>query len=396
MSRKSSNRGITLIALVVSIIVLLILAGISISMLTGNNGILQKTADAKERTDNAQITERIQLAYHSALAGGKGSYTKESLEVELEKEFGQNNYNVNDDSDEEWILFAKVQGKEQSITIPAGEIDLSVDTTWQQAFIFPTYGNYTRYTLDETNKTLTLKSGPPLTTENVEIKKYAIINGIKYNTKFPDSCNALFVNSQMKTLTIDATIDTSNVIDMNRMFLSCDKLSSLKISGFNTCNVTNMEYMFYGCNSLREIDLSNWNTASVKNMGNMFQGCGALEHLNLSQFDTKIVEKMNAMFLGCNSLVSLDLSSFNTNNVTNMAYMFASQTSLESELIESKIKTIYVSNNFVINSVEESEKMFKGCSKLEGGNGTIYDENKIDASMAHIDTGENPGYFTAK
>ena len=37
MSRKSSNRGITLIALVISIIVLLILAGISISMLSGDN-----------------------------------------------------------------------------------------------------------------------------------------------------------------------------------------------------------------------------------------------------------------------------------------------------------------------------------------------------------------------
>ena len=41
------NKGITLIALVVTIIVLLILAGISISMLTGQNGILNRASEAK-------------------------------------------------------------------------------------------------------------------------------------------------------------------------------------------------------------------------------------------------------------------------------------------------------------------------------------------------------------
>ena len=47
------NRGITLIALVVTIIVLLILAGISISMLTGQNGILNRASEAKEKTETA-------------------------------------------------------------------------------------------------------------------------------------------------------------------------------------------------------------------------------------------------------------------------------------------------------------------------------------------------------
>ena len=41
------DKGITLIALVVTIIVLLILAGISISMLTGQNGILKRATEAK-------------------------------------------------------------------------------------------------------------------------------------------------------------------------------------------------------------------------------------------------------------------------------------------------------------------------------------------------------------
>ena len=48
-STKSSAKGITLIALVITIIVLLILAGVSISMLTGDNGIITQAQKAKRK-----------------------------------------------------------------------------------------------------------------------------------------------------------------------------------------------------------------------------------------------------------------------------------------------------------------------------------------------------------
>ena len=52
---KTSNfSGITLIALVITVIVLLILAGISISMLSGENGILQRATDAKTETERME------------------------------------------------------------------------------------------------------------------------------------------------------------------------------------------------------------------------------------------------------------------------------------------------------------------------------------------------------
>ena len=57
----TKNKGITLIALVVTIIVLLILAGISISMLTGQNGILTRASEAKESTGKAQTQEQEDL-----------------------------------------------------------------------------------------------------------------------------------------------------------------------------------------------------------------------------------------------------------------------------------------------------------------------------------------------
>ena len=58
---KNNEKAITLIALVITIIVLLILAGISISMLSGDNSILQKATDAKTSTIHANVLEQMQL-----------------------------------------------------------------------------------------------------------------------------------------------------------------------------------------------------------------------------------------------------------------------------------------------------------------------------------------------
>ena len=57
----NTKSGITLIALVVTIIVLLLLAGISIQMLTGNNGILSRVGESKQRTEEEQIIEEAKI-----------------------------------------------------------------------------------------------------------------------------------------------------------------------------------------------------------------------------------------------------------------------------------------------------------------------------------------------
>ena len=57
-----NQKGITLIALVITIIVLLILAGVSIAMLTGSNGILTQANNAGTQTREADIKEAIALA----------------------------------------------------------------------------------------------------------------------------------------------------------------------------------------------------------------------------------------------------------------------------------------------------------------------------------------------
>ena len=88
MKKELKNKkiaGITLIALVVTIIVLLILAGISISMLSGNNSILEQAERAKDLTGKVQMSEVLQLA----VLGGydnNGNLNVNKVKENIEKE----------------------------------------------------------------------------------------------------------------------------------------------------------------------------------------------------------------------------------------------------------------------------------------------------------------------
>ena len=106
---KKTNSGVTLIALIITIIVLLILAGVTIAMIMGDNGILNRAADASEQTEIAEEKEAINLAYVGALAkenGGEISQT--TLEEELANYFETGKYAVepgtNDDGTEGYIV----------------------------------------------------------------------------------------------------------------------------------------------------------------------------------------------------------------------------------------------------------------------------------------------------
>ena len=65
--RVNGKNGITLIALVITIIVLLILAGVTIATLTGDNGILTKAQSAKTQNDKATAKEKVDLAIAASL-----------------------------------------------------------------------------------------------------------------------------------------------------------------------------------------------------------------------------------------------------------------------------------------------------------------------------------------
>ena len=86
MKKKKNNLGVTLIALAVTIIVMLILAGITISALTGNSGITSQANKAKLSNKVAQISEKIKLAEANKWVEKQEYLTKYEIKDILEKE----------------------------------------------------------------------------------------------------------------------------------------------------------------------------------------------------------------------------------------------------------------------------------------------------------------------
>lgn len=120
-----------------------------------------------------------------------------------------------------------------------------------------------------------------------------------------------------------------------------------------------------------------------------FYNCtGVTEISGLENVNTENVTDMRCMFYG-NKVTMLDLRGFNTANVRDMYEMFKGCGDL---------KTILVSDKWTTEKVEVSGAMFRFCSKLEGMNGTKYDdetEATLGVNYAKIDGGkDNPGYFS--
>ena len=102
----NKNKGITLIALIITIIVLLILAGVSIAMLTGENGILTQAQNTEERTEQAGDIEKIKLAISEAQIGESGyqELNFHSFQKALNSQFGENNAVVSIEEDETYTV----------------------------------------------------------------------------------------------------------------------------------------------------------------------------------------------------------------------------------------------------------------------------------------------------
>lgn len=101
---RKENEGITLIALVITIIVLLILAGVTIATLTGDNGILAKTNEAKEQTEIGKEKEIVKLAT-TAVITTNNAIDKDSLQSELNKTAGDKKTEVYDYNQKFQIYF---------------------------------------------------------------------------------------------------------------------------------------------------------------------------------------------------------------------------------------------------------------------------------------------------
>ena len=173
---KEAQKGITLIALVITIIVLLILAGVSIAMLTGQNGILTQAQNAKTTTTNKSAEEKVKLAVMGARADD-GTLTVGKLRTELA------NYGGTVEGDT-FPVTAIVDGK--SFTIDANGNVASAGSSTEQ--------------------------NPPASTENGTLG--TVTGSEKTNTTVKDSLgNQVVVPAGFKVVNKDANVTDGIVVE---------------------------------------------------------------------------------------------------------------------------------------------------------------------------------------
>ena len=127
--KVKQENAITLLALIVTIIILLILAGVTIASISGDNGLLRRAGTAKESSVIATEKEQISLAYLNVLTYNEGHIpTVEQLETEL-----INNGNDTNVSENSTDLIVKFNETEHTYIIDAGgQIKMATDVVTQE------------------------------------------------------------------------------------------------------------------------------------------------------------------------------------------------------------------------------------------------------------------------
>ena len=217
---------------------------------------------------------------------------------------------------------------------------------------------------------------------------------------------------KLKNINGIGKLDISNVIRASNVFQECWELENVDLSNWDVSNVTNFYYLFGQCYQLKTVNISGWKTSSLTSFNTIFTSCKKLEEIvGIEDLDMSKVKSISYLFSSCLSLnpinlnkwdtsnlqnvydtfsglkwEKIDISNWKTNNIKNTGYMFSGNVNL---------KNIYVSKDFLIDSITDSYNMFLGCTSLVGGAGTAYDPTFTDATAARIDGGpNNPGYFT--
>ena len=330
---KNMNKGITLIALVITIIVLLILAGVSIATLTGENGILTRAQDAKVETRGAAVEEIVELW---KIENEMNEYNNSNESPKSETELLQDLLNNKQVFEEE------IDRASKTITIGDRVIDYAVEVELTDIYValyndgtlvFSNSNDFDTDLIAEGWNIENIKGihYDPFYGEPIPWSEYTNqITKIEIKSKIvPEYTNGWFMDCTNINSIDLSNLDTSKVTDMSDMFSGCG-LTSLDLSSFNTSNVTDMSYMFNLCSELNDLNISRFNTSNVTRMDGMFCRCSSLSTLDLKNFDTSKVTYMTEMFYGCSGLTDLNLTSFNTSNVTSTRTMFNRCSSLSS------------------------------------------------------------------
>ena len=393
-----NKKGITLIALVVTIVVLLILAGVTVSLILDENGIIAKSKDARARWNNAQMNEEKNMG-------------------EIDKTLDEIVYNKIDPTEMYAVLYSdgtlvfyqkteNILNERNGATIVKQTENISdtqeLSEDELKALLF-WVGDQEQ--ADQITSVVIAEEIAPKSTKKLfrDLKNIENIIGLnKLNTCNVTTMHDMFRNcSNLKSVDL-STFNTEKVTTMYAMFAYCTRIENINMSSFNTKEVTNMSAMFYNCGQLKQLDVNNFNTENVTTMASMFANCSNLEKLDISNWKTANVEDMSWMFAGedygnppntmnikqiigiesldvsnvktmdrmfrnCHELTSLDLHKWNVSNVEIMRQMFNSCKSLRELNIE----------NWNMGNVTNTQYMFNNCYKLNSTITFSFDSTKI-------------------
>ena len=132
--KRLNNKGITLIALVITIIVLLILAGVTISTLTGENGILTRATEASEKNQISADIEKIKLVCSEAQI--QENTDGEEITRDKLSEIAQKNY-----PDEQIIINGKRGDEEYPYIVSIGDKDYGITSQNDVVYLEPKIQN---------------------------------------------------------------------------------------------------------------------------------------------------------------------------------------------------------------------------------------------------------------
>ncbi|MDO5557100.1 MAG: BspA family leucine-rich repeat surface protein [Clostridia bacterium] len=384
------HSGITLIALIITIVIMLILAGITINLTLGENGIFLRAKQAKEQYEAASVQEKLELeltAMEVERNNGEdltvndyinklkniGYINDDNIRIrsigavnngiidEAALIIGENVYSVY-----KWLDKVKIEYEQNSnilLTDRAGR----VDDDWLDTGVYRNEIESVNFvsTNEVPNEVLGSKdvsalgySGTVMSwwkdTDEDGLKEFYI--GAEGGVIAPKICAYLFGRmSNLENISFIerkneneiSNFDTKNVINMAGMFQDDAKLIQLELGKkFNTCNVTNMVSMF---NNIKVGTLNledKFYTTNVTTIVAMFANMPELTTLNLGDnFDTSNVTQMNSAFYNIPKLTTLNLGTkFNTSKVIDMAYLFANLFKLTSLDLGDKFDTSNVNN----------------------------------------------------
>ena len=378
-TKIKQEKGITLIALVITIVVLLILAGVSINAIFSENGIINKAKDAQNKMNQATQNDLIGLNELDKLISSLTDKTTEEAVPKIAmfdtgKKVRDKMYNLMPEGtigkDSNYSCNVSIDAIEKYNGVPDLTKMAESNIVSLGESSFPIYMWAEKSGKTEIRNPVGMKG---LTAEGDNDSSKKVETGKIYWWSESDSVYLNPDSSQMFAgipylTNIDGLKDmkTDYVVNMSNMFYSLGtQLSNIDaLSGWNTSKVENMSDMFYRwsfTNSLSNVNaLLNWDTSKVKNMSSMFAGNNELTDIEgLKKWNTSNVTDMHNMFGdgdsgGCAFTNLSAISNWNVKNVTNMTGMFYMCSELED-----------ISEIWNWNITEIAQSMFLSCSNLK-------------------------------